>query len=78
LALDERREAFRPTLWYIDARSYAEGGLNYGKPKPELKQVWVSDAFFQLVQNMPLADSCISSPEYISTAVVAPTMAFLK
>ncbi|KAJ4362822.1 hypothetical protein N0V95_001196 [Ascochyta clinopodiicola] len=31
LALDERRAAFRPTLWYIDPLSV---------PKPELKQVW--------------------------------------
>ncbi|KAF9699351.1 hypothetical protein EKO04_002472 [Ascochyta lentis] len=31
LALDERRAAFRPTLWYIDPKSV---------PKPELKQVW--------------------------------------
>ncbi|KAF2627939.1 hypothetical protein BU25DRAFT_340761 [Macroventuria anomochaeta] len=40
LALDERREAFRPTLWYIDTNSYLKGGQNEKKEKPELKQVW--------------------------------------
>ena len=33
LALDERRKAFRPTLWYIPEDQTI---------KPELKQVWVS------------------------------------
>jgi hypothetical protein len=39
LALDERRKAFRPTLWYIpdDLRARLE---KEGKPIPELKQVW--------------------------------------
>jgi uncharacterized protein (DUF2235 family) len=41
LALDERREAFRPTLWYIDANSYRKNQVNEGRNKPELKQVWV-------------------------------------
>ncbi|KAJ4990197.1 peptidoglycan binding domain containing protein [Stagonosporopsis vannaccii] len=40
LALDERRSAFRPTLWYIDAKSYEKGGANQDKTMPELKQVW--------------------------------------
>jgi hypothetical protein len=35
LALDERRKAFRPTLWYIPKDLAQEG-----KPLPELKQVW--------------------------------------
>jgi uncharacterized protein (DUF2235 family) len=37
LALDERRKAFRPTLWYIPDR------LKDSENKPELKQVWVSE-----------------------------------
>jgi hypothetical protein len=37
LALDERRKAFRPTLWYIPK------ALENEKNKPELKQVWVSE-----------------------------------
>ncbi|KAF2013461.1 hypothetical protein BU24DRAFT_238667 [Aaosphaeria arxii CBS 175.79] len=35
LALDEKRKAFRPTLWYIPNELIKEG-----KPLPELKQVW--------------------------------------
>ncbi|KAF2281208.1 uncharacterized protein EI97DRAFT_409825 [Westerdykella ornata] len=35
LALDERRKAFRPTLWYIPKEL-----VDSGKPVPELKQVW--------------------------------------
>jgi len=37
LAMDERREAFRPTLWYIpwDVINDKE------KKTPDLKQVWV-------------------------------------
>ena len=35
LALDEKRGAFRPTLWYIPKELIDEG-----KPLPELKQVW--------------------------------------
>ncbi|KAH7123688.1 hypothetical protein B0J11DRAFT_318799 [Dendryphion nanum] len=35
LALDEKRKAFRPTLWYID-----NDLIKSGKPIPELKQVW--------------------------------------
>jgi hypothetical protein len=37
LALDERRKAFRPTLWYIP------DSLENPENKPELKQVWVSE-----------------------------------
>ena len=37
LALDERRKAFRPTLWYIPK------ALENQDNKPELKQVWVSE-----------------------------------
>jgi uncharacterized protein (DUF2235 family) len=37
LALDERRKAFRPTLWYIPK------ALKGKKNEPELKQVWVSN-----------------------------------
>ena len=35
LALDERRKAFTPTLWYIDNEEVKEGGK-----LPELRQVW--------------------------------------
>jgi hypothetical protein len=37
LALDERRNAFRPTLWYIPHDLVKDPNL----PTPELKQVWV-------------------------------------
>ncbi|PSN63405.1 hypothetical protein BS50DRAFT_559422 [Corynespora cassiicola Philippines] len=39
LALDERRKAFRPTLWYIPKGLKKELEAA-GKPIPELKQVW--------------------------------------
>lgn len=39
LALDERRKAFRPTLWYIPNDMPARLAKE-GKPIPELKQVW--------------------------------------
>ncbi|KAF2118172.1 hypothetical protein BDV96DRAFT_488040 [Lophiotrema nucula] len=39
LALDERRKAFRPTVWYIP-EGMKENLLKQGKPLPELKQVW--------------------------------------
>ncbi|PVI08262.1 hypothetical protein DM02DRAFT_723093 [Periconia macrospinosa] len=39
LALDERRKAFRPTLWYIP-NGLKETLAKEGKPIPELKQVW--------------------------------------
>lgn len=38
LALDERRKAFRPTLWYIPKDLIDDPK----RPTPELKQVWVS------------------------------------
>lgn len=37
LALDERRKAFRPTLWYIPKDLIKDPN----RPTPELKQVWV-------------------------------------
>jgi hypothetical protein len=37
LALDERRKAFRPTLWYIPNDLVDDSDT----PIPELKQVWV-------------------------------------
>jgi hypothetical protein len=37
LALDERRKAFRPTLWYIPNDLVDDPNT----PIPELKQVWV-------------------------------------
>ncbi|KAF2869515.1 hypothetical protein BDV95DRAFT_547933 [Massariosphaeria phaeospora] len=39
LALDERRKAFRPTLWYIPKDLPAQLAKR-GKQPPELKQVW--------------------------------------
>lgn len=36
LALDERRRAFRPTLWYIPRELVDDPG----RPTPDLKQVW--------------------------------------
>jgi hypothetical protein len=39
LALDERRKAFRPTLWYIPDELQAKLAQE-GKQIPELKQVW--------------------------------------
>jgi hypothetical protein len=41
LALDERRKAFRPTLWYIPHELIASDT----RKTPELKQVWVCDAW---------------------------------
>jgi hypothetical protein len=40
LALDERRKAFRPTLWYIPRDVIDDPN----KPTPELKQVWVRNS----------------------------------
>jgi hypothetical protein len=37
--LDERRKAFRPTLWYIP-RDLVD---DPNRPTPELKQVWVRE-----------------------------------
>jgi uncharacterized protein (DUF2235 family) len=43
LALDERRRAFRPTLWYIPTDLVDDPN----RPTPELKQVWVCKTLLQ-------------------------------
>lgn len=42
LALDERRRAFRPTLWYIPRDLIDDPS----RPTPELKQVWVRNTLY--------------------------------